>query len=122
MNDTLHDSVGLVLEGFTLPPEVRKILETAYYASPARDTNASIPQPNREIAYSAWATLCDIGYVWDAKQRRWVDHHGKCIGIGGKEGGCGYHGGKSGDVCPKCGGMLLSDESAKLAKQVKNNL
>jgi len=30
---SLEDAVLTVLEGFTLPPTVRKILETAYYAS-----------------------------------------------------------------------------------------
>ena len=28
----LRDAVGVVLEGFTLPPAVRKILETAYFS------------------------------------------------------------------------------------------
>jgi hypothetical protein len=31
---SLHDAIGTVLEGWTLPDGVRKTLETAYYAEP----------------------------------------------------------------------------------------
>jgi len=37
----------------------------------------------------------------------------KCVGRGSGD-GCGYAGGKSGGICPKCGGMLLS-KSARTA-------
>ncbi len=40
-----------------------------------------------------------------------------CIGNRG-DNGCGHVGGKSGDTCPKCGGMLLSERSIKFADQV----
>ena len=31
----LKDAVFTVIEGFNIPPDVRKILETAYYAAPS---------------------------------------------------------------------------------------
>jgi hypothetical protein len=36
MTDTLSKAVFTVLEGFTLPHDARKILETAYYAQPVQ--------------------------------------------------------------------------------------
>ena len=35
----------------------------------------------------------------------------RCIGRGGKGEGCGWVSGKSGGVCVKCGGMLLSADA-----------
>lgn len=40
-----------------------------------------------------------------------------CIGISGTD-GCGYTGGISGETCPKCGGMLLSERCIKIADQL----
>jgi hypothetical protein len=34
MAQSLKDAVFTVIEGFNIPPDVRKILETAYYATP----------------------------------------------------------------------------------------
>lgn len=45
---------------------------------------------------------------------------GRCIGNRGNN-GCGYEGGKSGDTCPKCGGMLLSREAEAKADAVYLN-
>ena len=38
---------------------------------------------------------------------------GRCAGDG-----CGHEGGNSGDVCPNCGGMLLSNEAEAKAAQL----
>lgn len=40
-----------------------------------------------------------------------------CIGKNGTD-GCGYTGGISGETCPKCNGMLLSDRSIKVADRL----
>ena len=46
MSQTLKDAVFTVLEGFTLPHEVRKILEKAYYNdSTAKQETESDPCP-----------------------------------------------------------------------------
>lgn len=41
----------------------------------------------------------------------------KCIGRGARD-GCGFVGGTSGDVCPSCGGMLLSDAAHQQAGEL----
>lgn len=41
----------------------------------------------------------------------------RCVGRGAGD-GCGHEGGNSGDVCPSCGGMLLSNEAAAKAAQL----
>jgi hypothetical protein len=47
MTDKLRDAVYTVLEGFTLPHDVRKILETAYYGSSPESSLAIMHQfPN----------------------------------------------------------------------------
>lgn len=40
---------------------------------------------------------------------------GICIGRGGNNDGCGFRGRESGDVCPDCGGMILSPQDLKEA-------
>jgi hypothetical protein len=48
-----------------------------------------------------------------------VAQHVRCIGRG--DTGCGHVGGKSGDTCPNCGGMLLSCEAQiKALKTIAN--
>lgn len=37
---TLREAVAIVLEGFTLPDDVRKILETAYFMQSKQDTTS----------------------------------------------------------------------------------
>jgi hypothetical protein len=51
---SLKDSVFLVLEGFTLPHDVRKILETAYYTTPQAQ------QAEKQVA-------------WQDTRKTWVD-------------------------------------------------
>ena len=48
----------------------------------------------------------------------------RCIGDGRKGAGCGYIGGWlcGGDVCPKCGGMILSAAGLKKAEELEKNL
>jgi len=40
----------------------------------------------------------------------------KCIGRGYNGDGCGYRDGQSGDICPECGGMVLSAEAREQAE------
>ena len=40
---------------------------------------------------------------------------GECIGRGYDNDGCGFTGRQSGDVCPECGGMILSRKSQQEA-------
>ena len=42
----------------------------------------------------------------------------RCIGRGGKGEGCGWVRGKSGGVCGKCGGMLLSPAALAKAEEM----
>ena len=46
-----------------------------------------------------------------------VDCHVRCVGRGAGD-GCGHEGGRSGEVCPACGGMLLSDEAEAQAERL----
>ena len=43
----IKDAVGCVLEGWTLPEPVRKILETAYYAAPQAAQPSEPAQPEQ---------------------------------------------------------------------------
>ena len=43
---TLKEAVGKVLEGWTLPNEVRKILEEAYFAEPQRPSRSDMTWVN----------------------------------------------------------------------------
>ena len=43
----IKDAVGCVLEGWTLPEPVRKILETAYYAAPQPAQPSEPAQPEQ---------------------------------------------------------------------------
>ena len=41
-----------------------------------------------------------------------------CIGDGRDGSGCGFRGGRSGEVCPVCNGMLLSPAALEEAERV----
>jgi hypothetical protein len=51
----------------------------------------------------------------DALRERLADamDEGRCIGSGDEGDGCGYVG-KSGEVCPRCNGMVLSEREEKI--------
>jgi hypothetical protein len=49
-----------------------------------------------------------------------IDRGATCVGFGNE--GCGYVGGTSGEVCPQCGGMLLSEEVIKEAEELSKHL
>lgn len=53
-SEALRGVVGTVLEGFTLPPTVRKILETSYYAT----YTAPKPHPKQDSEPVAWMYQC----------------------------------------------------------------
>ena len=46
---TLREAVGLILEGWTLPDDVRKILETAYFSEPQRQWVGLTEQERNDI-------------------------------------------------------------------------
>ena len=50
------------------------------------------------------------------------ENRGLCIGRGYDDDGCGFIGLESGDVCPKCGGMILSPKSLKEADEIAKQL
>ena len=59
----IKDAVGCVLEGWTLPEPVRKILETAYYAAPQ-------PAQPSEPAHPEQGELTGCACRWDADDNR----------------------------------------------------
>lgn len=52
--------------------------------------------------------------AWTPEQAK--DERAQCIGNGTEGNGCGNVAGKSGDTCPKCGGMMLSRQALEQAK------
>ena len=86
----IKDAVGCVLEGWTLPEPVRKILETAYYAAPQAAQPSEPAQPEqgeREAFERHWVatrgkkkasrelqrhSLQPQCYVQDSANRHWV--------------------------------------------------
>ena len=43
----------------------------------------------------------------------------RCVGDGSMDAGCGHRGGVGGQTCPKCGGMLLSQEGRNAAARLQ---
>jgi len=53
--------VGQVLEGWTLPDDVRKILEAAYYAAPAAQTHPDLVLIKRSLLGAVFAEIEALG-------------------------------------------------------------
>jgi hypothetical protein len=72
MNQSLEEAVFTVLEGFTLPHDVRKILETAYYRTVTAEVEKESVQelqpepPSDENITDAWVSASDSdGIAYD---------------------------------------------------------
>ena len=79
--------------------------------SRAAETLEGSPSGDQEAAHAL-----DAG-VESQKEPIEMNQPGICIGRGND--GCGYTGGLSGDTCPNCGGMILSEQSIKMADEVQ---
>lgn len=64
---TLKEAVGKVLEGWTLPNAVRKILEEAYFAEPQRPWVGLTPEEVKEISLANRPYVVDMVVALEAR-------------------------------------------------------
>ena len=65
-----------------------------------------------------WFFIFDEMGKWIGPESKWMKSKTKCIGDGGSGSGCGPSTLPSGSTCPKCNGMILSEEDLKAADEL----
>lgn len=58
-SESIKEAVFSVIDGFTLPHDVRKILETAYYAAPAAEETTLASRPWVGLTDNEWQDISD---------------------------------------------------------------